>query len=426
MAAAARYYPGAMPRTGFQYGAELISASEPRETFDVSSIGTSIASGNRHMGNSTKYETRPLIVAIPVHNEADTIEGCLTALARQDHRDPFEVVALLNNCSDDTARIAHGLAARLPYALHVRECWLEPTEVNAGVARRMATQYALSRAGENGIILTTDADSKVATNWMTANIAAIDAGSDAVAGMAVLDDRDAASLPERLLIDDEKEEAFGTLLDEIDWLLDPDAADPWPRHTQHSGASIAVRARFLALAGGIPAIPLGEDRQLFTQLRRIDARIRHAREVMVMVSGRTVGRAKGGMADTIARRLREPDKWLDEAMEPAADHARRAALRARAREIWTGRHASAVALAHALRLPVTTVRRALKAPAFGGGWSELERQSPKLQRRAVPVSELDRETAHARAIIADIGAVIRPAGIAHSAAVRSPSAVVTD
>jgi hypothetical protein len=378
------------------------------------------------MANSTKYEARPIIVAIPVHNEADYIEGCLTALARQDHRDPFEVVALLNNCSDDTARIAHGLAARLPYELHVRECWLDPTAVNAGVARRMATQCALSLAGENGIILTTDADSKVATNWIAANIAAIDAGSDAVAGMAVLDDRDAAALPGRLLIDDEKAEAFGTLLDEIDWLLDPDAADPWPRHTQHSGASIAVRARFLALAGGIPAIPLGEDRQLFTQLRRIDARIRHAREVMVTVSGRSVGRAKGGMADTIARRLREPDRWLDENMEPAADHARRAALRARARDIWIGRHSSAVALANALRLSVTTVRRALKTPTFGGGWSELERRSLKLQRRIVPVSELGRETARARAIIGDLGAVIRQAGIGHSAGARSPEAAVPD
>src|SRR4051812_49248980 len=73
-----------------------------------------------NMAHSTKYEAKHIIVAIPVHNEADYIEDCLTALARQDHLDPFEVVALLNNCSDDTARIAHGLAARLPYELHVR------------------------------------------------------------------------------------------------------------------------------------------------------------------------------------------------------------------------------------------------------------------------------------------------------------------
>ncbi len=370
------------------------------------------------MTRSTKHESRAIVVAIPVHNEADYLEGCLTALARQDHPEPFEVVALLNNCSDDTARIAHGLAQRLPYELHVRECWLDPATVNAGIARRMATQCALSLAGEDGIILTTDADSKAAPNWIAANIAAIDAGSDAVAGMAVLDDRDAAALPGRLLVDDEKEEVFGTLLDEIDWLLDPAPNDPWPRHTQHSGASIAVRARFLALVGGIPAVPLGEDRQLFTQLRRVDARIRHAREVTVTVSGRTVGRAKGGMADTIARRLLEPDKWLDEDMEPAADRARRVSLRALARDIWMDRRASVAALASALRLSVTTVRQALKTPTFGAGWSELERRSPNLRQRLVPVSELDRETDHARAIIRALRAAKRPAGSANSAGDR--------
>jgi hypothetical protein len=227
--------------------------------------------------------------------------------------------------------------------------------------------------------------------------------------MAMLDDHEAAALPGQLLIDDERAEAFETLLDEIDWLLDPDAADPWPRHTQHSGASIAVRADFLALAGGIPAVPLGEDRQLFTQLRRIDARIRHARDVTVTVSGRTIGRAKGGMADTIARRLREPDEWLDDSMEPAADHALRAALRAHAREIWSERRASGKVLAEALRLPVATVRRALQTKTFGGGWSDLERASLILRRRVVPVRDLERETAHARAIIEGIGGGAHPA-----------------
>jgi hypothetical protein len=378
------------------------------------------------MARSTTFKATPIVVAIPIHNEAEYIEDCLAALARQDHGNPFEVVALLNNCSDDTARIARGLASSLPYELHIHECWLDPTAINAGVARRVATQCALSLAGENGIILTTDADSKVAANWIAANIAAVDAGADVVAGMAVLDDRDAEALPARLLIDDAKEEAFGALLDEIDCLIDPDAADPWPRHTQHSGASIAVRARFLALAGGVPAIPLGEDRGLFTRLRRIDARIRHATEVTVTVSGRVVGRATGGMADTIARRLREPDQWLDDAMEPAANRARRAALRARARNIWTGRDSSAEALANALRLPVALVRQSLKAPTFGTAWSDLEMRSPILGYRIVPVRELDRQTDHARAIIRALGVARRPAGIDGSAAARPAAAVVPD
>jgi hypothetical protein len=356
--------------------------------------------------NSVHSGEGPVVVAIPVHNEAAHIEHCLLALARQTCARPFETVALLNNCTDETARIVRRVAPAMPYKLHVRECWIDPSMINAGVARRLATQHAASIAKRDGIILTTDADSRVASNWIAANIAEIDAGSDAVAGMAQLDDQDAASLPGHLLIDEEKSEAFGTLLDEIDWLLDPDAADPWPRHTQHSGASIAVRAGWLARAGGIPAVPLGEDRQLFAQLRRVDARIRHSRNVVVTVSGRIVGRAKGGMADTIARRMREGDKWLDDCLEPAADRVRRATLRAFMRRAWPRNpHGdSAAALAKALRLPPAIVSRAFEAATFGRAWGDLERASLVLRRRTVLAKDLERETIAARAIVDDLQA----------------------
>jgi glycosyltransferase involved in cell wall biosynthesis len=353
--------------------------------------------------HSRKSAGTSIVVAIPVHNEGEHIEGCLTALAHQKCVGDFAVVTLLNNCTDDTAKIVHGLVPRVPYVLHIHECLLDMASSNAGVARCLATQRAQALAGNDGIILTTDADSKVTTNWIAANLAALDAGSDAVAGMAMIDGDDAAALPVHLMADEEKSETFATLLDEIDWLLDPDMADPWPRHTQHSGASIAVRAGCLARAGGIPAIPLGEDRRLFEQLRRIDARIRHSRDVVVTVSGRTVGRAKGGMADTIARRLVESDRWLDDCLEPAIDRAHRAVIRTSAREVWAD-HISARALARVLRLPVATVRRALEVETFGGGWDDLERESPVLRRRPVLVKDLARETDIARAIIGGIGA----------------------
>ena len=77
----------------------------------------------------------------------------------------------------------------------------------------------------------------------------------------------------------------------------------------------------------MPPIPLGEDRAFFAALRRIDARIRHAPEVRVTVSARTNGRATGGMADTIRRRLEKPDEMLDENLEPAVNATRRAELR---------------------------------------------------------------------------------------------------
>jgi hypothetical protein len=344
--------------------------------------------------------SRAIIVAIPVHNEAGYIEQCLNALAEQSSAAPFQVVTLLNNCTDGTPGIVRGLQSTLPYVLHVREQWFDPPRANAGMARRLAACHAQALAGTDGIVLTTDADSRVAQDWIATNIAEIDAGADAVAGMAVLDERDAAELPQRLFADEEKSDIFSSLLDEIDWLIDPDPADPWPRHTEHSGASIAVRARYLAWAGGIPAVPLGEDRELFGQLRRIDARIRHSRNVTVTVSGRMVGRAQGGMADTIARRLLLPDQWLDDCLECADTHVRRAMLRASAREAWTECATDVSSLAAALRLSVAKVQSALEAETFGRAWCDLECASSALLRRKVPVKDVARETRKAKAIVA--------------------------
>ena len=92
-----------------------------------------------------------VIVAIPVHNESGYIEKCLGALALQEGATPFDVVALLNNCTDATSRIVDGLASRLPYRLHILEYWLDPSVRSAGLARRMAVRHAEMLAGEGGI-----------------------------------------------------------------------------------------------------------------------------------------------------------------------------------------------------------------------------------------------------------------------------------
>jgi hypothetical protein len=105
---------------------------------------------------------------------------------------------------------------------------------------------------------------------------------------------------------------YDKLLDQIHALLDPDPFDPWPRHTEHSGASLAVTLEAYRRAGGIPPMAVGEDRAFAEALRRVDAHIRHAPTVRVIVSGRIIGRAAGGMADTICRRLTRPDEMLDE------------------------------------------------------------------------------------------------------------------
>ena len=111
---------------------------------------------------------------------------------------------------------------------------------------------------------------------------------------------------------------------------------------------------------------LGEDRAFYQALRRMDARIVHARDVRVVVSGRILGRADGGMADTIRRRLAAPDTMLDDALEPVALRVRRIELRKAAREAFATRPGRC-------------------SGYFGDAWAKLDGMVPTVR---VPVADL--------------------------------------
>ena len=49
------------------------------------------------------------------------------------------------------------------------------------------------------------------------------------------------------------------LADHLASLLDFVPHDPWPRHSDHTGASLAVRGDVYAAVGGIPPLPFRED-----------------------------------------------------------------------------------------------------------------------------------------------------------------------
>ena len=114
-----------------------------------------------------------------------------------------------------------------------------------------------------GILLTTDADGRVRPGWLAANLAAIAAGADAVAGRAEIELLGARLIPQHLHEIDAWEYNYATLLDEIRSLLDPDPADPWPRHEEHCGASIAVTATAYRHAEVCLRCLLAEDQRIF-------------------------------------------------------------------------------------------------------------------------------------------------------------------
>jgi hypothetical protein len=165
-----------------------------------------------------------------------------------------------------------------------------------------------------------------------------------------------------------------------------------------------VRADAHEAVGGIEGVANGEDRKFFEALRRMDAKIRHAPEIVVTVSGRLVGRATGGMAETMMRRMRTADEWLDADLETAQRRARRARLRAavtQARAHGASR-LEIGCLATELRVSVPMLQRALMAPTMGAGWCDLERVSPTLMRVPVPLMQLATETGNARALVREL------------------------
>jgi hypothetical protein len=210
----------------------------------------------------------------------------------------------------------------------------------------------------------------------------------------VLSPSEAALIPAHLHADDALECRLLELLDRIADSLDPDPADPLPRHSEAAGASLAVTCAAFRRAGGIPAVPFGEDRAFVRALARLDARIRHDPSVVVSVSGRTIGRAAGGMADTIRRRMRQQDEFTDQQVEPAVDAYRRYDFRRRVRRAWR-RQSLPRELAIDLGIAAQRLERMLTGRYFGSLWASIEAASPFLTRRRVRFRELPRQIDYA-------------------------------
>jgi len=329
------------------------------------------------------------VVAIPARDEADRLPACLGALAAQVHARCDHVVLLLNNCADDSLDVARRLRRALDLPMTIATRRYAAGEAHAGRARRDAMAIAAELAGAGGIVATTDADGVVCGSWVERNLAALHGGAEVVCGRALIDPVEALMIHRELHADDAREVEYASLLDEIHALADPDPCDPLPRHAEQSGASIAVTAGAFARAGGVPPLPSGEDRGFLASLRGVDARIRHAPDVTVTVSGRLVGRAAGGMAETMARRMIRQDPLLDGALEPATCTLRRAQARALARRYWQGGDAELLAALERLSLvPAEIVRAWFASRFFGQGWARLEQASPALRRQPVRRADL--------------------------------------
>lgn len=315
----------------------------------------------------------PVAVAVPARDEAATIIACLTAIdaAAAHSSADVTIVVSANNCRDSTATLARDFRPVAAKVI-VDEVLLPPDKAHAGGARRRAMDRAATVAGADGIIMTTDADSCVDITWIAANLAEIDHGADAVAGTIAFDFATRSALP--ALDNRDAEWRLAALHARLEHLVDPCAHDPWPRHIWAWGASMALTVKAYRAVGGVPVIPLAEDRALADAIDAAGLRLRRSLAPLVYTSARRSGRAPGGFADLINSYALDPDTPCDAALEPTRAFLRRLVMRARL--------------------------RGTAGDAFAARWSALQAASPLLRRQRLHPRSLPAEIARAeRAIV---------------------------
>lgn len=375
------------------------------------------------MLDSTLAAVAPVIVAIPAKDEAERIVDCLAALAMQ--RDgtgrplpagTFSVLVYANDCADETAAEALRCDGLSPHRIEVVSGQAPPGEGNAGRARRRAMDLAAERlegAGHAaGLLLTTDADTCVALDWVAATLRALAAGVDAVAGYVDGQAAELLRLGPAFLGRGRLEDDYLSRAAEIDARCDPRPHNPWPTHRVSSGASLAVTLAAYRAIGGLPAVPLGEDIALTRMLDRHGFKVRHAMDVVVSTSCRFDGRAAGGAADTMRERHIDPDAGCDEGIEPAALMLQRAIAKGRLRPMLAGEEKPKPALCARLGLrpqQLADLVQSTRDLPFLDRWEAIEQASPALARHGrLRPSDLPAEIVRAEQILRRLRHLSRP------------------
>ena len=346
------------------------------------------------------------VIVIPARNESLLLPRALAAIAAQRGVSfGHEVIVLANNCNDDTAAVARQVARTCRSCpIHVVEAQWPTAIANVGRARQALMEVASARVTDShasrGMIVSTDADTCVADDWLARTACAIDAGVDAVGGRIVptVDAALPAAAWHLMRLDD----LYRSWRERLQCLIDPDPADPWPRHHQHFGASLAVTARAYRAVGGLPLVPFLEDEALVRELRLDDRSIRHAPDVRVRTSARLDGRAEVGLSWQLREWSRQlPDGLGPRVIDPVIE-ADRWALRRGLRTLWrdarrqspaaTATAESVEQAADALQIdPEWLTARLGSTRTFGRLWEDIElvrKTAPSFgQDRLVPMED---------------------------------------
>jgi cellulose synthase/poly-beta-1,6-N-acetylglucosamine synthase-like glycosyltransferase len=225
-------------------------------------------------------------VVIPACNEEATIEACIEsiqdALAGYSQVASSWIVVVADSCTDSTVELAN---AALGDGGTVIEC----SVASPGLARRQGAGEVLRHfAGqplERIWIANTDADSAPHSDWIAQQLRLAADGFCGVAGIVHLQP-DALENPEvlRHFKSDYHVHADGT-------------------HPHVHGANLGVRADAYLDAGGWGDFTVAEDHALWSCVRGRGWRVISSIASVVTTSGRLYGRARGGFADALRRKI---------------------------------------------------------------------------------------------------------------------------
>lgn len=306
----------------------------------------------------------------------------LAALAVQTAAASMTLCLFLDGCRDDSRAVVQARASALPFAVVVDA---GPGGVpNAGHARRAAMAIGLDvLAGSDGVLLTTDADSTPASDWVAACVVAL-THADIVAGRILRAGGGDAG--------QDRVEAYYDRLHALRRRLDPVEWEHPAAHHCTGGANLGFRANVYRALGGFQSVPCGEDARIVDDASRAGFRVRRDADCIVHTSSRRQGRAPGGLAAA----LRDLDDGADMvSVGHPEDAAWQYRLQARARAGFARLHDPAVLarLAAALSLSADHVLGVARDCPNAEGFAMRIVPAPPHGVRQVPLHQAERALA---------------------------------
>jgi cellulose synthase/poly-beta-1,6-N-acetylglucosamine synthase-like glycosyltransferase len=233
-----------------------------------------------------KFSEWTVGVVVPARDEEDSIRECLASI-----RASLEncarvrsswIVVVADSCCDRTAACARAALGRTG---EVIECDVR----SPGTARRMGAEALLRRFPTASLsqvwIANTDADSVPAPNWIHHQLSFAAQAYAGVAGVIHVNSID------------------GLGSDDVAALLEHYVVNEDGSHPHVHGANLGIRGDAYVDAGGWSDLPVAEDHCLWSRVKARNWPTISSASSVVVTSGRLVGRATGGFADNLRRRL---------------------------------------------------------------------------------------------------------------------------